>query len=119
VAAHQDVYTEARYLIAGSVMSMRNQKWFSVDDIDARASIHPSLEPELESLNAMDVCETHFSAVGGEKYRLDDGYFGDFRKVGGYFNVVYDGNFRKINREFGEEDLEELKKDVDVVDILS
>ena len=119
MAVPEEAYTEARYLIAGSVMTVMDQEWFTVDDVDSRACIYPSLQPEIESLEKMDICEKHFSAVDGKKYRLESKYFPDFRKINGYFNVEYGGNLRQAEKQFDEEDLSELKKEVDVIKLLS
>lgn len=119
MAVNSNAYSTARYLIAGSVMTVRDQTWFTLDDIDARAYLSNSLEPEVESLEAMDVCQKKFSPVEGRKYRLEDKYFPEFSKARGYFNVEYNGNLKVVNQELDENDLEILKKEIDVIELLS
>lgn len=119
MAVNKEVYSNVRYLVAGSVMTVRDQKWFSIDDIDARAYLEPSLEHEVESLEAMNIAESRYSPVEGKKYRITDEYFGDFKKARGYFNTAYEGNLRHANEEFGEQDLEELRGELKILDLLS
>lgn len=120
MAIKRDAYSPERYLAAGSVMIARDQIWFTVNDIDKRADLYSSLKPEIESLDAMDILESHYSAIGGgKKHKLEDQYFGDFKRAREYFNVTYGGDLRSAVQKFDEQDLEELEEELEVLDILS
>lgn len=119
MAIQEDAYSTERYLAAGSVMTVRDLRWFTVDDVDERASLDSSLEPEINSLDSMDVLESHYSAIEGKKHRLKDPYFADFKKAKGYFNVVYGGNLRTAVEKFDEQDIEKLEEELEVFDLLS
>ena len=119
MAVQEDAYSTERYLAAGSVMTVRDQQWLTIEDIDKRAYLDSSLEPEVNSLDSMDILESHHSAIEGKKHRLNDPYFGDFKKARGYFNAVYGGNLRVVVEEFDEKDLEKLEEELEILDLLS
>lgn len=119
MAVQEEVYSLERYLVAGSVMTVWDQQWFSLDDIDARAHLASSLKPEVESLEAMDMLETYYSPVEGDKYRLKDEYYPEFKRAEGYFNAAYGGNLRQAVHRFDEQDRRNLSEEIDIIELLT
>ncbi|MFB6216840.1 MAG: hypothetical protein ABEJ72_07725 [Candidatus Aenigmatarchaeota archaeon] len=116
MAVEKGTYSTKRYILAGTVLAYAHD-WLTLEEINQRAHVKNSLEPEIEVMEAMEIFKKRPYPVTDTKYQVNS-YFSDLRTIGSYFDIKPGEDVRQIHFELDEEALTAFREETEVIHLL-